>query len=971
MRKKWTYVAVACMLLGTAPVFTGCIDTDEPAGLEDLRGAKSELLRAKAAVEAAKVAEVEAQAALLQAQAKVEEANAVKAQAEAEKIKAEAAIAQAKADYINAKTEEAKAEAQAKIDENNRLQAEWEEKAAVRQAEAEAAIKEAELRAATALANYQKVLVALQGVKDDVLTPYINRLNTATTEYYAALDVLRQKQRDLNAWQTEADKANNPEYKDLKTRDLQRELMLKQKAYEGVEAAIARVNEEIAEADKLTESDLAKKYDAVLEEQRTIQKEIADLSVQAAEEAVEIFNKQVIPYRALLQEIEDMKAEPQEIAAVTFDFGSNGDYYPLFVERGPIELEESEYTYNDLAYAGNAYEDRKDELEFWLDEFKSWTRDKNDDAWTNERIAELEGLLAANEKTNTELKDAWQQAVNAYRTGKYNTTDPSKIEGYKDVTDAITAFNTAATTVNEAYATYAGLTTQMQKDEETRDKTLAQNITDYTKAYTQAETDYQAALETADADFESTLKALQDNVKKAQENYDAAKKALDEADITDLEAYQEALLQEQVAAGTLKAATDAAANFTMNSYLQGLVEARDKAQQDALTAKLTADNAARKAYDDKWDPAKGTEYAKIKPAADAITTALKTLDSKRDDLVDAANAYNDALPELTGADTPISIAQIYAAATPTVDSKLGYEQVKANLAADKLIALGKDALENVIMARSIALYGAACVTTDYEDELISRLEVWSDEDIKAAVDEAVKEQAEDQERNVTWYDYLYELNSYGLAGQRLELKERIRIAKSWLTNSEAISGKIAEAEAALKALTDAHDALEADIEAKEDERDLAWETLQADLKETYAPADAKRQELEPLQGLLNAISHAITDYINAGDKIYGDETVPGTGIIGIDDFKAQLQKQKEGLELELFDAETLLKNAQANLDGWNNGTLNELQLAQQAVEDAQIIVDRKKAALDAVQSALDAVIAALTNDPTASTTTEE
>ena len=32
MRKKWTYVAVACMLLGTAPVFTGCIDTDEPAG---------------------------------------------------------------------------------------------------------------------------------------------------------------------------------------------------------------------------------------------------------------------------------------------------------------------------------------------------------------------------------------------------------------------------------------------------------------------------------------------------------------------------------------------------------------------------------------------------------------------------------------------------------------------------------------------------------------------------------------------------------------------------------------------------------------------------------------------------------------------------------------------------------------------------------------------------------------------------
>ena len=50
------------MLRGVAPVFTGCVDTDEPAGLENLRGAKADLLRAKAAVQ--------------EALAKVEEANA-------------------------------------------------------------------------------------------------------------------------------------------------------------------------------------------------------------------------------------------------------------------------------------------------------------------------------------------------------------------------------------------------------------------------------------------------------------------------------------------------------------------------------------------------------------------------------------------------------------------------------------------------------------------------------------------------------------------------------------------------------------------------------------------------------------------------------------------------------------------------------------------------------------------------------
>ena len=63
MRKKWTYVAIVSMMLGVAPVFTGCVDTDEPAGITELRGAKAELLRAKAAVQQAnaqyRLAEIE------------------------------------------------------------------------------------------------------------------------------------------------------------------------------------------------------------------------------------------------------------------------------------------------------------------------------------------------------------------------------------------------------------------------------------------------------------------------------------------------------------------------------------------------------------------------------------------------------------------------------------------------------------------------------------------------------------------------------------------------------------------------------------------------------------------------------------------------------------------------------------------------------------------------------------------------
>ena len=61
-------MAVAGLLAGAAPVFTGCIDNDEPEGISILRGAKAELLKAKAAVEQANAQWVLAQAEYVAAQ---------------------------------------------------------------------------------------------------------------------------------------------------------------------------------------------------------------------------------------------------------------------------------------------------------------------------------------------------------------------------------------------------------------------------------------------------------------------------------------------------------------------------------------------------------------------------------------------------------------------------------------------------------------------------------------------------------------------------------------------------------------------------------------------------------------------------------------------------------------------------------------------------------------------------------------
>ena len=96
--KKWTYLAVTGMLLGTAPVFTGCIDNDEPEGITILRQAKSELLRARASVEEANAASIladaalkEAQKAVVAAQARYYEALAAEQEAKALKAQYEAA----------------------------------------------------------------------------------------------------------------------------------------------------------------------------------------------------------------------------------------------------------------------------------------------------------------------------------------------------------------------------------------------------------------------------------------------------------------------------------------------------------------------------------------------------------------------------------------------------------------------------------------------------------------------------------------------------------------------------------------------------------------------------------------------------------------------------------------------------------------------------------------------------------------
>ena len=135
--RKWTYLVATLLMAGTTATFTGCIDTDEPEGIAELRGAKSEFIKAQAAVELVeaelrkaqvaeqelvnaglalqnKSAEIDLQLHELDIQLKQlliekEEAATAQAKAEAEAAiaKAEAAIAKAEADKTKWENEKA------------------------------------------------------------------------------------------------------------------------------------------------------------------------------------------------------------------------------------------------------------------------------------------------------------------------------------------------------------------------------------------------------------------------------------------------------------------------------------------------------------------------------------------------------------------------------------------------------------------------------------------------------------------------------------------------------------------------------------------------------------------------------------------------------------------------------------------------------------------------------------------------
>ena len=919
--KKWTFLVATALMAGATPVLTGCIDNEEPEGITILRGAKAELLKAKAAVEAAKVAQVEAEAAYMLAQAEVQKALAASEQAKAKILEAQAKQEEAKAKLLETQNEAAIAALQEQIKEYERIQKEWEAKMAAEATKAEQALAEWELQYKQMEIAYQQALIELATAKatltqkqQGILAPYVAELQAKKDIYDEKAEAVRLAQRAVLEATQEVE--TNEADKEYYQRELQWALKAAQYAKEGADKALERANAELAEFQGMEPSALQQKKAALEAELQELGKTIADMSVAAAEEVRKMEEGEIAQYNDALQKNNDNYIN-KEYTLKEFTY-TVGEGLPT-AHFGEYTLEEQTYT---LASAWMYYDSRKAELENLYQQFVSWTRDENDNAWTNERIAKLEDDLKKNEEAVAKLKASWKEAVDAYHKDPATVVaDPSVITGYTELCAAVDAYNTVATSLNEKNATMQAIRQAMS------DAWAAYYDTEAKAREEFDNTDWDAINEANNTEYAALWKAYDDAVA-ANDGTEEKQEAVDKA-------------------------WDALMNFDWNARYEAIEKKRDdaiaaaeKTRDEILTAKKAEEMTAQEAID--------AESNKL----DEVTTA-------------AIEAYNDFKNNAGKSDNPnysiifnvmANSVEIYNISNDDEIKGIEYNEngltgyghwyrTPDTLDKSTLTELNKAALTEVIIYRSNALYGTAIYNTNEYGDFDARLVELTIDDIKA---ELAKEEGLIGQSYIDVCNY-----NYGLVGQSLAIQTQIDLAKAWLSNDSQVKALIDQTKAAIDEMTAEYEAAleayETENERLEGVRSDIEDRLQASIDEI----NKKRAELQPIQHLLNAVVHAIEDYKANGSTEYSQED--------IDYAIATLEKKVKDIEKQVYDAETAVMTAQRNLEGWNNGSLDKLAIAKNNLEDAEAALAVAKGNMEAAQAALTSVIEALATD---SATTE-
>lgn len=992
--KRWSYATAIMLSLAGGTIMTGCIDNDEPYGIEQIRLATADLLKSKkAAAEAA--AETEK---LKQEIEKIRQ--------ETEKIKQEAELIKAQAD-----AEQTKAETEAKI-------AMWKAQLQEYIALAEINVKDAQLK-------YDQALYAFEEEKRKNAGSANLKLYQAWEGAFQAYLYQLAEVNSLNAQLLIAQKDYAMAEVDLKLENgkwVSKKYDVVAKLSESVaylEKEIQKMNDGIkfqqnviADFENVKASDLYKlfeKYNAASEAN-----DIALENAEVEKAALAVENKALYDSRVELDKKRD-ELYAQEIAIPAYTYKPGSALEALGVdEEIPVVEENLAYSLNGIASnPDNNYKNAVGNYTAAITNLTNYLLDDNDKAWTAARKKEISRELETANSEYGVAKKAWSLAKEVYNGG--DKPNVANLPGEAAVDAAIAAFAAKKAVIDPLRDALVAANKKYEEAEEAADKALevfngtedaaATNALavaaealrvarhEWTEAKDEANAKKIAAIDAAQKAKEAIVRNAQMTIVNAN---NAQFRAEQEYNLA------ESQLLDNPTDENLKAAFETAKENLENAQ-KALVTARNKAAQDMSEANadykvssqkadsdcLKAIHAADLAYDNAnaayikaiagYDQAKDPAYAPVLAANKAVDqaatdqeTAQTNFDNEVENIKPLIEAILEAIDEQEEAlsfsidgtpydwtwtpYTPIFALSLDEYTNVAAKDLASYPEAVAPI---YFIVQGQYMnAKGLLMRASQIAYGNLGMRYDngeydFEPDYAFLVDV-----TPQIVTEYIAQYVKKYNVNIEPYQYITEYyNFFSYYGETLYLENRLAVADACLAQSDLVANATKEMKDNLQALEDSKDAQEEAVRKVGEE----WNAVNDQIKELEQGVRDKIKDCEHMQGQYEHLLSQITQAIAATE-----DGIKTDGMKNIDEILKDLiasanasiegcNNQIEYLNKELAKANYQLKLYEENPDTvLPNPNSIALSIAQNNLAAAQERLEFLKNRADELQAQYEA-----------------
>lgn len=931
--KKLTYLVASLLTTATVGMtFTGCIDNDEPYGIEQLRGAKAELLKSKKAL-----IEADAQYKLALA-----EAEKVKAAAEAAKIDAERAKTEAEIAEIRQRMEAAALQAEQIL---ARLQA------------------EAELARLT----YEQERLNLSTQQQTALDGFYRKYFTALNNYNEKYMEYVRAQKDLVA---NALDPNGTAY-DAKKR-VEEAVANAQKDLDDAQANIEDYNEQLADAKTWKPSELGAKLTAYQDqvEENTEKMKLINLTIAENNNESEEGKALVAAKKAL------GALYNEEVGIPAYTFNADGAItIPGLTEPEEVIGEGWSYTWNNQ-YGYHGYNAALNRLDNFKNSIRRYVLDDNDVEWTKAEINNLEAEKKEKTAEFDNLFAGWKMFADAYNVG--GTPKYDALMSYDELKKAVDAYNAqlpATQAAKDAY--YAAQKAAQEAWDAYYEKINLEGDAwnAYNDAVNAANEAYDKAVAAANKELDKTITDLNNAVVKAQQEKIAAdSKYLTAKGLADK--YGDNDLKE-AAEAALKVAEDAA------KALETAEKARDEQAPKAQAKAEKANDLAAATRDNAITDAEKARKLAINDAPQIAGPLLDAANAADNKVNEARDAYNEAWNELSELVTQ-SYTGVYGAIDnqveeinkeyqyeeewydgenwhtytwkPVYDYSLFYQfqnevngsQFDAEVAIPEcsvadVCAYSSSNMRYNIIALSNKIYGSYYYDENDDDDILGIPSAQLIPLTKEDIDKMLAKYGIDEMN----YPGIYN-SDFGLFGKTLYVDNRIEVANAYITNKPAIEAAFEDVQAQIDNLVASRD----ELSDKIDEAVKAVEAAQEAVDELNVDSLTEYNELQRQNGVAEAMITAISEAALATGVAETEQYTQETIDAAIEKIEQSIKDEEDGIP----ELEEALARAQYVLDQYEKKLVSDAEIAALAVEEAKLAMDAAKEKLDAAKARLDAAI---------------